>query len=387
MRLLHVVSSTDPAGGGVIEGILQLRQALIAAGHDSEIASLDAPDAKWLENFPAPIHPMGPGKSSYGYTERLVPWLKQHHRDYDIVIADGLWQYSSFGTWRAMTAVKAPYLVYTHGMLDPWFKRQYPLKHLKKALYWPWGEYRVLRDAATVCFTTDEERLLARESFSRYRCTEAVVHYGTSSPSGNPELQQAEFFSKFPQLKGKRLLLFLSRIHPKKGCDLLIKAFAAVADKDQDLHLVIAGPDPLGIRPQLEQLAAQLNVAGKITWPGMLKGDVKWGAFYASEAFVLPSHQENFGIAVAEALACGSPVLISNKVNIWREVENDRAGLVSDDTETGVTDMLLRWQQYSKAERAEIASRASSCFDRRFQMDQAAAALIKVVASVREKNG
>ena len=146
-----------------------------------------------------------------------------------------------------------------------------------------------------------------------------------------------------PGLDGKRLLLFLGRIHEKKGCDLLVKAFAEIRDIDPSVHLVMAGPDSGEWTPALQKLAGELGIADRITWTGMLLGDMKWGAFQASDAFILPSHQENFGIAVAEALGCGLPALISDKVNIWREVEADGAGFVASDTVAGTVASLRHW--------------------------------------------
>src|SRR5262249_9426438 len=144
--------------------------------------------------------------------------------------------------------------------LDPWFKREYPLKHLKKLMYWPWAEYRVLRDARAVLFTSEDEKLLARESFGLYKVNEIVVNYGVPEPTGDPVRQRDAFLTQFPHLRGKRFLLFLSRIHPKKGCDLLIRAFAAVAHRDPALQLVIAGPDQTGMQASLVNLAEQLGV-------------------------------------------------------------------------------------------------------------------------------
>ena len=101
-----------------------------------------------------------------------------------------------------------PYFVFPHGMLDPWFKRTYPLKHLKKLLYWPWAEYRVLRDAAAVLFTSEEERRLARESFWPYRCNEVVVNYGTAAPEIDLASAREDFFGSFPQLRGQAVPAF-----------------------------------------------------------------------------------------------------------------------------------------------------------------------------------
>src|SRR5206468_2813608 len=122
----------------------------------------------------------------------------------------------ALGVWWALHNTTTPYFVYTHGMMGPWFKRTYPLKHYKKWLYWFWADYRVLRDAAAVLFTCEEERRLARQSFWLYRCDECVVSYGTAGPSGDRDAQHALFTAQFPELRGKRVLVFLGRIHVVK---------------------------------------------------------------------------------------------------------------------------------------------------------------------------
>lgn len=380
MKILQVVASTDPKLGGVIEGVRLTGDVLGQMGHQMEVVSADDPASPWLPSFSFPVHALGPGKSIYGYAPKLVPWLRENASRYDAVLGNGMWEYACFAVWKALHGTQTPYFIYTHGMLDPWFKKTYPLKHLKKCLYWPWAGYRMLRDAKGVLFMCEEEKLLARQSFSLYRAREVVVSQGTAGPIGDAEAQRAAFQARFPELAGKRLLLFLSRIHIKKGCDLLIEAFAQVASQDASLHLVMAGPDQTGWRSELESRAAALGIADRITWPGMLSGDLKWGAFFNAEAFVLPSHQENFGIAVAEALACGIPVLISNKVNIWREIAEDNAGLVADDTVSGIVQLLQGWEALSPSARMEMGRRARLCFEKRFEIGIAAQNLLKAIA-------
>jgi glycosyltransferase involved in cell wall biosynthesis len=214
---------------------------------------------------------------------------------------------------------------------------------------------------------------------------ECVVNYGTAQPQGNPGEQRDMFLAAFPELRGRRVLLFLGRIHEKKGCDLLIKAFASFAVQHglKNLHLVIAGPctNP-GYLESLRRLIAELCPPSSVTLPGMLAGDIKWGAFRSAEALILPSHQENFGIALAEALACGLPVLISNKVNIWREIEADGAGLVADDTLAGTRDLLHRWFAMSPEEKEQMSASARGCFDRRFEISMAAASIHGALSSM-----
>lgn len=384
MRVLNIVPTVDPAAGGPAECVRQYGLHANATGQRVEVLTLDAPSSEFLSDYPLPVHAIGPSRGHFRYNSGLVPWLRAHARDYDCVIVNGLWQYHAFGTWRALRGLGVPYCVFTHGMLDPWFKKTYPLKHLKKWLYWPWAEYRVLRDARAVLFTCEEERRLAPQSFWLYKARERVVNFGTRTPPQQADQLREAFFRSYPQLQGRRLVLFLGRIQEKKGCDLLIQAFAGVARRDPDLHLLMAGPDQEGWGPQLHELAERLGVTQRITWPGMLQGDIKWGAFHASEVFALTSHQENFGIAVAEALACGLPVLISDKVNIWREIDTDGAGLVEPDDAEGARRLLERWMDLTPQRRDAMREQARQTFAQRFTIDAMVRSLSGVLRQVSE---
>lgn len=386
MRVLQTIHSVDPAGGGVAEGVNQLGATLISMGHQVEIASLDAPDAPFLRNSTLPVYALGPTSGGYGHNAKFVPWLRDNRSRYDAVVVNGLWQFHSFGTWLALRNSDTPYVVYPHGMLDPWFKKEYPLKHLKKWLYWPWAEYRVLRDAAAVLFTCEEEKLLARKSFWLYRCNELVVSLGTASPTGDAYQEISTFFEMHPGLEGKRLALFMGRIHPKKGCDLLIEAFAKVLRENTDWHLVMAGPDQVGWQARLQQRAEELGTDSRITWTGMLREGSKWGALRAAEIFVLPSHQENFGIAVAEALAVGVPTLISDKVNIWREIIADGAGLVAEDTTEGTHRLLQSYLEMPEEKKRTMRECAGASFAARFEVKKAAANLELALLDITRLN-
>jgi glycosyltransferase involved in cell wall biosynthesis len=379
VNLLRIIRSLNPSDGGPMEGLRQITPHLEAMGVGTTVVCLDPPNAPWQADFPARVVAVGPVAGGYGYRRGLVAPIRELAARHDAVIVHGIWQYHAFATWRALRGTGIPYFVYPHGMLDPWFKRTYPLKHLKKWAYWPWADYRVLRDAQAVLFTTDQERLLARQSFWLYRANERVVGYGTSAPPGDAASQRQQFLQRFPELAGKRLVLFLSRIHPKKGLDQLIDAFAAIAASDPNLHLVIAGPDQVGWQASLQQRAAALGLAERITWAGMLKGDLKWGAFRSAELFALPSHQENFGIVVAEALACGLPVAIAEPVNIASEVAAAGAGLVHPDTLAGTTAALRQWLAMTPAERAAMAERAAALFRERFDFASVANNLLPVL--------
>lgn len=131
MKILQLISTLDPANGGPVEGLRQMAKALQNLGHCVEVATLDGEDAPWLAEFPFKVHAFGAGLLRYGFNAKLIPWLRDYADNYDALIVNGIWQYHSFATWRALRKTKVPYFVYTHGMMDPWFKRAYPLKHVK----------------------------------------------------------------------------------------------------------------------------------------------------------------------------------------------------------------------------------------------------------------
>jgi glycosyltransferase involved in cell wall biosynthesis len=427
MRILHTIHSVNPRGGGVIEGILRVSRHHQEQGHEVELLSLDQPDAPWVQECPVTTAALGVKASSYGYSPKLVPWLHQNARRFDAVVINGLWQYSSFGVWRALRrktesgnagnkkaesgkaemlkktrgidngsdfSVSAsqrfssrptfpPYFVFPHGMLDPWFKRRYPLKHLKKWLYWPWAEYRVLRDARAVFFSNPTERELAKKSFWLYRCREAISGFGVSWPEGIEQTQLKSFLKAFPSLNGHKLFLFLSRIHEKKGPDLAIRAFGelqrTMPDKLENYRLVMAGPAASEeYLRELQRLEQQVCEPGTVCWTGMLPVDQKWGAMRSAEAFLLPSHQENYGLAVAEALSCRLPVLISKEVNVWQDVVGDEAGLAEPDNVEGTCRLIERWMDLPTERKTEMRQAAEKCFESRFEASRKAAEMIEI---------
>lgn len=385
MKILHVIASLDPVYGGPQEVVKQLTLALSDLGHQGEILTLDETDTYFSNNRGIVVHALGPSIGKYRFNIRLIPWLINNAKSFDVVICHGIWQYQSFAIWLASRFVKFPYFVFVHGALDPWFRYAYPLKHLKKWLYWPWAEYNVLRSAKAVLYTSEDEKLFAPKSFCLYKANDVVVNFGIVAPVGKPNQQKETFYKAYPALREKHILLFMSRIHPIKGCDLLIEAFAKIAEKDLLLHLVIAGPDETNWVPSLRSQAQKLGIADRITWTGMVKGDRKWGAFHAASCFVLPSHSENFGIVVAEALACGVPVMITNKVNIWREIQKEEAGFVGEDTLAGTIDSLRQWLVLSDIEQEKMGENAKKCFFQYFEINSAAKNFIETIQSELDK--
>jgi glycosyltransferase involved in cell wall biosynthesis len=389
MRILKTVHSLDPAGGGVATAVDALTRAELALGHEVEVACLDEPGSPWLAGRAYPVRAFGPRVfRSYGWCPLFAKWVRKNARRFEAMTIEGLWQYHGPAVRTAARAAGVPYVVYPHGMLDPWFQRAYPRKHLKKVIYWKLGGHKILRDARAVAFTTEEERRLAQNSFLPWAARSVISPLGVELAAGNPAERARKWKEKFPALVGRKFLLYLGRIDPKKGVDLLLEAYAAAHPAAARANrtapaLVLAGPESrpeFSARCRALQQQLGLREGAEVFWTGLLDQDLKWAALEGADALVLPSHQENFGYVVAEALAVGTPALISNQVNLWREVVADGAGLATADDLAGTRELLERHAQWTSADRARFSVAAKNCFNRRFQIEAAARRQIEVLA-------
>jgi glycosyltransferase involved in cell wall biosynthesis len=386
MRILHVIRTLNPAWGGPVEVIRQLVNASALRNVCNEIVCVDNPSAGWLQSWTVPIAAVGEGFSSFGYSRALDQWLDASVSRFDAIIVHSIWMYFSLSARRAALRGGVPYYLYIHGALDPWFKERYPLKHIKKVLYWRLFEHKVVRDAAAVLFTTEEEKHLAQDSFMPYLCSPAVVGCGTEVPdealeAADQSVLRGELSTMFPELKQRRYFLYLGRIHEKKGVDLVLQGFAQAKNLYPDMALVIAGPGDKSLVESLQTLAVRESVHDQTVWTGPLYGTTKWKALKAADAFVLASHQENFGISIAEALSCGSPVLISNKINIWPEIQAEGAGIVDSDDVEGAARLFRRWAAFTEHERDAMRSRARHCFKTHFDVARSCDRLLTLISA------
>lgn len=391
MKILNIIASMDPVSGGTSQGLRNIIPALQSIGVDNEVLCFDDPASKFIEKDNFITHAIGPAKGPYGYSKNLRPWLLENFSRFDAVIIQGVWLHNSFGTFSAWKAYKksnksAPKLfLMTHGMLDPYFQKakERRVKAIRNWLFWKLFENKVVNGIDGMLFTCQEELLLARQTFTPYNPKrELNVGYGIPMvPEFNTTMKIA-FEGKCPDLVNTPYLLFISRVHPKKGVDILIKAYLQLK-KSHDLPaLVIAGP---GLDTQYGKEMLELAGNGNnIFFPGMISGNSKWGAFYGCEAFILPSHQENFGIAVVEAMACSKPVIISRQVNIWREISDGQGGVIIDDNEQDVLEGLQKWIALTNDEKKDLGSNAFTTFTKYFHVDQAARALKTAIQNIKD---
>lgn len=381
LSVLHIIRSVDIAQGGTIQAIIQTIENL-PSDQILEVVCLDDPTSDHVLNFNGVVHAVGPTKGVYGYSSNLKEWIKSNANRFDVAVIHGLWTHAAIGGWQGCKEANLPYVIFPHGMMDPWFKKRYPLKHLKKQIFW-FLQGKVLRDANEVLFTCEEEKKLAEGVFWGYSYQPCVVAFGAPDVPSYKSNDRKLLATILPNLGEKPFLLFLSRIHEKKGCDLLLKGFAE-AKKRKELQLVIAGPCDNDLESNLKEMAVSLGISERVHWPGMLRDEYKSTAFNQAEAFVLISHQENFGISVAESLAYGKPVLISNKINIWREIEKGNGGLISSDTVSGAVEVIEKWESLNLNQKLEMELNARNVYENNFTVQKATQELTN--ALIRAKN-
>jgi glycosyltransferase involved in cell wall biosynthesis len=328
---LHVIASIAQSTGGPAKAVVDMAAAVAARGHavsiyttdrqmsDAERAAIGAPASDGVARHVFKQH----WPHSFAASFDLGAALEDAIPKADIVHLHSLYLYHVWKTASICRRAKVPYLLRPHGSLDPFLWRRH---RVRKKLVELAFQDRAIADAAALHYTAEEEMRLAAPYTNGAQGV--VVPNGLDMRDYAAMPQPGAFLASHPELAGTKPVLFLSRINFKKGLDVLIPAFAKAIAVDPALRLVVAGPDD-GYLDAAKGFAAQAGVADKVLWLGMLSGEAKKAAFIDCAAFALPSWSENFGIAIVEAMACGAPVIVSDRVNIWREIEAAGAGLVS----------------------------------------------------------
>jgi glycosyltransferase involved in cell wall biosynthesis len=312
---LNLLTHLDPAYGGVATSLEPLCASTTAAGFPSSVAAFDG-SREAVESKQVPVNRLSCNRSN----REVLGELTELVRASEIVHIHGLWQLPTLvGGWMSRR-FQRPYLISAHGMLESWALHN---KRLKKIAYSSLTERRTLAKAACLrALTLDEV-----DDYRRFGLSNpvAIVPNGVSVTEVTPEL----FLGKFPALRSRRLALYLGRIHPKKGPDLLVKAWSLVASRFPDAQLVFAGADYDNSVETIRKIAAGAGMADQVTFAGLLRGEMKWSALAACSFFVLPSYSEGFSVAVLEALGSSKPVIITPYCH-FPEVQQYRCGWVKE---------------------------------------------------------
>ena len=341
MRVLLVAPTLSARAGGTPLAVVQDAKALQSVGVEVELVSTDlttsvsdaevsggaqmsdlassVEDVENLRLFPVswPLR--------LAYSPDLRAAIASTIQQFDVVHIHSLFLYPQYAAFKEAYAAGKPFVVSTHGTLDPYLRKRGRLRKFLAEKIW---QGKMLRNAAAIRVNSDDEyRLLQDLSWnSPFHVIPNALSLAPFENLPSPE----DFLNNLQGDQTGPVILSHGRITQKKGLDLLIRAFQLVAKQFPASRLVLVGPDDEGLGVQLRQLAEELDVACQVVFTGMLRGPELIAALAAADVWVLSSYTENFGYAVVEAMAAGAPVVISKAVNIADDVESAEAGLVTE---------------------------------------------------------
>lgn len=367
MKFLYIISTLDRSYGGPVEGVKNVTNKLIELNHNVDILTLDNKIDRRSE-FKAKIFNPGHSFLNYKLNFKIIIWLLQNKNSYDYIIVNGVWQFHTLASRIALG--KGHYFLYVHGMLDPWFKERYKFKHLKKLIYWFLFERKNLQNSKKVLFTTYNEYLLAAQSFPFFSCNYLITGFGINSLKNDNPSSLININSRLHYLLtlNKRIFLHLGRVDPKKGTDILISVAKEMSLIRDDFIFIIAGPDKLLWSKKIKNKAQSLINKKIVLWCGEIEANEKLFLYNIADAFVLPSHSENFGSVVPEALSCGLPVIISNKVNIYDIIKKSKAGYICSNDHNSLKLKINQFLNLSNSDLNSMKNNASKCFMENFSL-------------------
>jgi glycosyltransferase involved in cell wall biosynthesis len=324
MRVLHVIPSIAPRYGGPSSAVVGMGAALQKSGVAVQIATTDADGPTRLRvpysacvdwgGVPTVFFPRQLTES-FKYSRPLASWLTAHVAGFDVVHVHAVFSHACLAAAGACSRRDVPYVVRPLGTLDPWSLEQKPLR---KQVLFHVGVQRMLDRAAAIHYTTNSEQRLAESAVSMKRERGVVIPLG---------VDDALFEYHGPKSEPPYVLV-LGRMHPKKGLETFVEVFLEVSERFPDWKLVIAGDGDADYVAGLKTRVAHVDAHNRVVFSGWLQGQAKIAALSGAALLALPSRQENFGLVVAEALACSTPVLVSTHVNLAHEIAMARAGWV-----------------------------------------------------------
>jgi glycosyltransferase involved in cell wall biosynthesis len=384
MKILIVIPAIGNVYGGPSKSVLELADLMGSLGVTIDIVTtnanglkvLDFPLFTWIQkkHYRIQYFPYF-NFLDYKFTWSLTRWLFQHVVDYDLVHTNAVFSYPVLPAHWACKIRRVPYIMTPHGMLEPW---ALAYKSAKKSLYFNFLEKPALKKANVI------QALASTEA----KCIEALnlktplvvvpngIHFQDFETIPNLEL----FYQNFPHTRNKTLILFLGRIDPKKGLDLLATAFARVSELFPETHLIVAGPDNIGFLSTAKGYFIKAGCIDAVTFTGMLTGDMKYAALAAAKVYVAPSYSEGFSISVLEGMAAGLPCVITTGCNFPEAAANKTANVVNVNAGE-IANALIEYLN-NPQQAKEIGNRARQFIFTHYTWKQIATNMIRVYREI-----
>nr|WP_315871113.1 glycosyltransferase [Trichocoleus desertorum] len=383
MKILMISPYMGSIYGGTSKVVKDLAQELGNLGITVDIITtnangsdrLDVPLNIWMqENYYRVQYFPCWHRYDFIVSQSLIAWLFNHVVDYDLVHTNTVFSPLVSLTHWICNLRKVPYLITPHGMLEPW---ALSYKAWKKRFYYALFEKPVLQQTSAIhVLANSEADNLQSLGFQQAVVVPNGIHRQEFETLPDPEI----FYQQFPTTVNKTIILFLGRIDPKKGLDLLAPAFAKVHQQFPHTHLVIAGPDSIGFLPIAQSYFEQAGVLESVTFADMLTGCLKYAALAAASLYVSPSYSEGFSMSVLEGLASGVPCVITTGCNFPEAARADAACVVDIDVDS-IANALLKCLGDSRQAR-EMGDRARQFIFQNYTWDVAARKLLQVYTAI-----
>jgi len=311
----------------------------------------------------------------YAYSPALSQWVAGHIKNYDLLHFHGIYLHGLVSTFPKARRLGVPYIIRPMGQLADWSMSQ---GRLRKLTYWRLLGRRLLNGASAIHYTAESEREEAEQL--GIRAPGVVIPLGLEENDFNlPPL--GAFREKHPRIDGRKIVLFMSRLHPVKGLELVIEAVKSLSGDRDDFVLVIAGEGSKTYEEKLRHMVQTLGLPDRVIFVGFVDGEAKRALLRDADIFSLASHHENFGMAIVEAMAAGIPVIVSDQVNIHHEIADAGAGLVIRLDSAGLVPAMKRLLDDDSLRR-QMGKRARNLVEERFRWRQIAPRLIALYQSV-----
>jgi glycosyltransferase involved in cell wall biosynthesis len=385
MKVLHVVHSLIPEAGGNAKVVAELTENLAKRGITTSIfTTIMEKDEQ--ENL---FQPKGVGLfvSQQSFLARWWPYyspelkknIMKEMSKFDIIHIHDIWHYPNFAASRIAKRAGKPYIISTHGTLEPWALKY---KGLRKRIYMALVQRRILQEAAAIHAVTSEE-VKHIQSFGIDNGI-AMIPNGISPEEFQDLPSRKDLEQLYPGLQENRVILFLGRIHPKKGLDLLAKTFGKIARERDDVCLLIAGPNKEGYQAHIEKMLQTEGVLDKVVFTGMINGYEKMAVLNGADIFILPSYSEGFSIAVLEAMICGLPVIITRQCN-FPEVAEANAGIIIEPDVDQLANSLTKLLNEPQL-RKEMGENGKHLVMEKYTWDKIAEKMMELYQTILMKN-
>ena len=365
IRVCHVIPSINEFTGGTALAVTKLAESLANQGVESHIFTLNYPHrGSQLIPKGVSLHSQSTNhlnRSLRGWSpqasSKLINLAKDH---FDIIHNHGMWMFPNVYARQAAVRNNLPLVTSTHGMAENWSLNR---SRIQKQIAWQWYEKKNLESASLFHATSEMEKISIQQL--NFKQPIAQIPIGVDLPNFSQDYGRNLLIELFPELSEKKWLLFLARLHPKKGLENLLQVWHELAYFFPDWHLIIAGSDWNGYRNQLIKLVEELDLNKQVTFTGMLVGETKESALANADLFVLPTYSENFGIAVAESLARQVPV-ITTKEAPWEDLTRYECGWWIDNTQQALKEALQTAMMLSPEQRKLMGKRGQQLITQKY---------------------